>query len=521
LVWRSKTEQKKSQENKWLRAVEASMIGAILIPLSFMLFHLVPNLNFTTIALQPYMLFPGLMWAAIRFGQRGFLTSMFGVTAIAVTSIMLKNQPFLSAATPVEQLIALQIFIGIAALTGMILAAVLCERAQIRNELIAAKEAAEEVSRYKSAFLANMSHEIRTPLGAILGFTELMRNSELSASERSKYIDIVNRNGSVLTRLIDDILDLSKVEAGRLEIEEMSFSLQTLIAEVLSLLNVKAQEKGLLLKSKFEESVPDQVVSDPTRLKQVLMNIIGNAIKFTEAGEVQVNIGSKSVKGEPHLQKITFTVKDTGPGISLEQQSRLFQTFTQADSSTTRRFGGTGLGLSLARKLTRALGGDVALGDCTSGNGCTFIATVIVTAEDEAKFFTSVKTAANSQKQQLTDVRVLLVEDSPDNQLLIQRILSSRGAHVETANNGKEGVDRALANGFDLVLMDIQMPVLDGYQATKELRSKGYDKPILALSAHAMKKDRDKSLEVGCNEHLVKPINTEELVSEVARFASV
>jgi PAS domain S-box-containing protein len=400
------------------------------------------------------------------------------------------------------------------------------EQKRIKAELITAKESAEQMSQYKSAFLANMSHEIRTPLGAILGFTELLKNPNLQLSDRSRYIDIICRNGQNLTKLIDDILDLSKVEAGRLEIENVKFSLHSLLADVHSLLNLKAQDKGLYLHFVYEGDVPEQIISDPTRLRQVLTNVVGNAIKFTNTGGVTVTVRSEAAGEKPTGHFISFAVHDTGLGIPIEFQDRLFKTFTQTDSSTTRKYGGTGLGLALSQKLAKALGGDVVLKDSSSDSGSLFEISIKVLSADSVAVQGAThehpqakEKAAQFEvgKNQLANIKILLVEDSPDNQLLLETMLTNCGATVQIANNGEEGVTQALKGSFDVVLMDIQMPVLDGYEATRRLRRQGYSKPILALSAHALIKDREASLSIGCNDHLVKPVDPEALIASIQK----
>jgi signal transduction histidine kinase len=384
-----------------------------------------------------------------------------------------------------------------------------------RSELKQAKEAAEEASRSKSAFLANMSHEIRTPLGAILGFAELLRGKNVSQEQGERYLDIIMKNGHILARLIDDILDLAKVEAGRLEVEHLRFSLRDLMNDVVSLLKVRAEEKCLSLTLKISPGTPEEVESDPLRLRQVLVNIIGNAIKFTERGGVTVSVDCEKKELGYCLH---FRVNDTGPGITEQQRDRLFQPFSQADNSTTRKFGGTGLGLMLSRRLAEALGGDVSLEVSKPGEGATFVISV---GTPFVGFEPRVKDAPKkgaATEERLEGLRVLIVEDSQDNQALVKQFLSGRGAKVEFAANGREGVEKALHSSFDLVLMDIQMPVLDGYQATRELRERGFQRPIVALSAHAMKEDREKSFAAGCNEHLVKPIDPARLIETVAQL---
>lgn len=390
----------------------------------------------------------------------------------------------------------------------------------VEAELKQAKEVAEAASSSKSAFLANMSHEIRTPLGAILGFAELLNEQKVSKVQKEKYVGIILKNGQNLSRLIDDILDLAKVEAGKLETEKTRFSLRELMNDVITLLSIRAQEKGLTLEVRSRGKMPEVIESDQLRLRQILLNIIGNAIKFTESGGVTIQSECVDL-GHGKGCKIIFEVKDTGVGITSAQRDVLFQSFSQADSSTTRKFGGTGLGLILSRRLATLLGGNVYLLPEPEELGSTFVIEIESSHADFSPLPASSSAAIvrSDDAGKLESVKVLVVDDSPDNQVLLNLFLSKEGALTEFANNGQEGVDKALNSDFDLVLMDIQMPVMDGHKATKELRQRGFVKPIVALSAHAMKEDRDKSLEVGCNEHLIKPINRTQLIETVARLS--
>ena len=381
-------------------------------------------------------------------------------------------------------------------------------------------EDAKNANQIKSLFLANMSHEIRTPLGAILGFNALMNDSHITDNERRRYSEIITRNGQQLTQLIDDILDLSKVEAGRLDIEILEVALPSLITDITSLMNQKAKEKGLFLTVLSEGSTPPIIYTDPTRLRQILLNIIGNAIKFTAQGGVKVVLRTEP-ENSSTPNKITIQVEDTGTGIPKENQSRLFEWFTQADASTTRKFGGTGLGLALSRRLARALKGDVVLNE-SSNKGSSFVISIANQINEyKSQPQTNLEKPLNIKdlgNSELKGLRVLLAEDSADNRTLIECILGQRGAIIDSAENGLEAVKKALKEDYDLVLMDIQMPLYDGLQATKELREKGYQKPIVALTAHAMKEEREKTLSMGCNAHLTKPIEIPKLLNIVAEL---
>lgn len=384
------------------------------------------------------------------------------------------------------------------------------------EELLVAKEQAENASTSKSAFLANMSHEIRTPLGAILGFAELLRDGR-SEAERQEYAGIIQRNGKMLTKIIDDILDLSKVEAGRLEFERITFDLRELLTEVLEMFEDRAKRAGNVLRAEIQPEVPSFVVSDPMRMRQILVNLVGNALKFTDHGSVILR-----VKVLPDRSLLKFDVIDTGVGMNDEQARRLFAPFTQGDGSTPRKFGGTGLGLMLSRRLARAMGGDVILESYSPVGGCTFSLTV--QAPSAAKMESSGREPSDLSLNEVADwmkerrANVLLVEDSADNQTLVSLLLRKAGVHVDIANNGAEGIEKASQGPYDVILMDMQMPVLDGYEATERLRARGYSKPIVALTAQAMGEERQRILEAGCDAHLAKPLDTALLLRTIQSF---
>jgi signal transduction histidine kinase len=391
--------------------------------------------------------------------------------------------------------------------------------ARSEAELKTAKEAAETADRLKSAFLANMSHEIRTPLGAIMGFADLLKDVNLPSPEGLQYLNIIGRNGKTLVRLIDDILDLSKVESGHLQIEKIAFSITEATKEIVDLLQTQAQAKSVDLKLEFGPGLPDKIASDPVRLKQILLNVIGNAIKFTEKGLVHISVQVSADRRNPGLA-LTFWIRDTGIGLSEEQVGRLFQPFSQADNSITRRFGGTGLGLLLSRRLARALGGEIELTQSAIGEGSTFkisfdpieIPQSITTVDHQLPSTPSTKAEGT---------RVLLVEDSPDNRLLIQRILKKSGVIMDMATDGHEGVQKAMQNEYDVVLMDLQMPHVDGFAATRQLRKNGYSKPIIALTAHAMREERERCLKEGFDDHLSKPVDRVALLEAVSKYRSL
>lgn len=378
---------------------------------------------------------------------------------------------------------------------------------------------AEAANEAKSAFLANMSHEIRTPLGAVLGFSELIMSSEISDGDKIEAMNSIKRNGELLSNIINDILDLSKVEAGKLRIDRKYVSLDEILTDITQLLNLKASEKGLSLQVIINDHVPKILKTDPLRLRQILVNIVGNAIKFTPQGSVTVTI-SPSRDG----RKIFFAVQDTGIGISASQVEHLFQPFSQADISSRRSYGGTGLGLVLSKNLASLLGGDVVLKESTREKGSTFLITIdsgikehsVETYHIEQK---KQQEPAKSQAVSLAGIHVLLVEDVIDNQVLVSRFLTMAGASVDIAENGLAGLEKTKHQAYDLILMDLQMPIMDGYRATAEIRKLGIRTPIVALTAHALKEEKDRALQNGFTDYLSKPVNRKSLIEYVARYS--
>ncbi|MEZ0390934.1 MAG: response regulator [Pseudobdellovibrionaceae bacterium] len=377
---------------------------------------------------------------------------------------------------------------------------------------------AENASQFKTQFLANMSHEIRTPLGVILGLVEILKDPHIPWNERIKYTETIERTGQNLTRIINDILDMSKVESGHLEIEHSKFSLHDFISELQTMMRVRAERNQNELHFIKQGDVPQTIVTDRTRLRQILINLVNNALKFTHNGTVSLTY----CKQGSHL---VFQVSDTGTGIEHEKQSQLFQAFSQAETSSLDAEG-TGLGLVISKRLAQALGGDVTLKESIPGEGSTFVATVIdegvqeVTAEKSWQISSDSTSSASTEANQsaiLQGKKVLVVEDVLDNQMLTKLYLARKGMKVQFANNGAEGVQKALSEYYDFILMDMQMPVMDGYTATRNLRESGYQKPIIALTAHAMKEDRERCLQAGCDDYLTKPLDSAVLHEALIR----
>jgi PAS domain S-box-containing protein len=401
-------------------------------------------------------------------------------------------------------------------------------RKAIERELLEAKATAEAASRAKSAFVANMSHEIRTPMTAILGYADLLTHPTQTDDERKRCIQTIRRNGEHLLAVINDILDVSKIEAGKMTVEKIAAGPCQVVTDVAALMKVRALDKNLAFDVRYVGSIPQAIETDPTRLRQILMNLIGNAIKFTHSGGIKllVSMASSPDVANPRLR---FDVIDTGVGLTKEQLGTLFRPFAQADSSTTRKFGGTGLGLTISKRLANMLGGDLTV-TSEPGSGSTFSLTVqtgplfgVAMLDSPQALTEAADTTAHRSEQVRLDGRVLLAEDGPDNRVLITFYLKQAGLEVVEVENGALARDRALdalkkGNPFDLILMDMQMPELDGYGATAALRKAGYRNPIVALTAHAMGGDREKCLAAGCDEFAVKPIDHDALMTTLRKF---
>ncbi|MGA2499863.1 MAG: ATP-binding protein, partial [Tepidisphaeraceae bacterium] len=397
-------------------------------------------------------------------------------------------------------------------------------------ELAAARDHAEAASRAKSAFLANMSHEIRTPMTAMIGFADLLSYPEQSAKERQEYVQTIRRNGQHLMALINDILDLSKIEAGQMTVERLAVSPFQVIGEAASFIRARAIEKQLKFRLEYSGPIPRTIRTDPTRLRQVLMNLLSNAIKFTQDGEVRLVVSMADPPDAPN-PRIRFDVTDTGIGIAHAQLDRVFAPFTQADDSMTRRFGGTGLGLAISKRLVELMGGGIAV-ESRPGLGSTFTVTIetgplagVPMVMHCQELGEGGVTASPVRPTGAVRGRILLAEDGADNQRLISFILKRAGAEVEVVENGRLAMERVLAaeqsgEQFDLVLMDMQMPEMDGYQAAGRLREHGLNVPIVALTAHAMSGDRERCLAAGCTDYLTKPVNADLLIATAALLMS-
>jgi CheY-like chemotaxis protein/HPt (histidine-containing phosphotransfer) domain-containing protein len=364
---------------------------------------------------------------------------------------------------------------------------------------------------------------------AIIGYADLLLDPETTGTEQRTHIQTIRRNGEHLLSVLNDILDLSKIEAGRMLTETVACSPSAIIVDVASLMRVRAAEKGLFFEVHYQTSIPETVQSDPTRMRQILMNLVGNAIKFTKSGGIRVLARCIQAGAD---SKLEIEVVDTGVGLTQDQQSALFQPFVQADSSTTRQFGGTGLGLVICRRLAHMLGGDISV-DSSFGRGSSFMLSVSTGSLEGVRMFEDLTEAgipetgavvAHETSATQVDATVLLAEDGLDNQVLIAKHLTRAGITVTVVENGELAMQKALAAAlagrpYDVILMDMQMPVMDGYAATSALRRKGYKGPIVALTAHAMAGDRERCIAAGCTDYLTKPITRKKLIEAVSEHA--
>ncbi|WP_296461447.1 ATP-binding protein [Rubinisphaera sp.] len=411
--------------------------------------------------------------------------------------------------------------LAFAGLFGGLIAAIMSSRSALHL--------AKEASEAKSQFLGRMSHEIRTPLAAISGFSKELRTF-VQGGRAVEFLDIISKNCEHLTWIVGDILDVTRIEAQRINLRHVLFNPYEIVKDVQLTIQHQVDEKNLLLNVQVDQRIPQNLYSDPTRLKQVLVNLVQNAVKFTETGSIHIAVelgrcGDKEVE-------LIFRVKDSGIGIDPKYLECIFEPFCQVDSASNRRHGGTGLGLVISRNLCRLMGGEISVSS-KPGLGSEFTASIVAEVKIDnwrkinmkatalKQLENHAKVTKKHQHQTLAGVKVLLVEDGPDNQKLIRYILQGHGAEVSTLNNGQEAIDwltNSAENQADIILMDMQMPIVDGYEATQWLRKFGLKTPILALTAHALAEDIDRCIEAGCNRYAAKPIDREQLVSDICEL---
>ena len=442
------------------------------------------------------------------------LSAMFGVqkdnALMAYESAIARN----------EKIHWIAILSGTSAVLLTIVIALIVVRRTVHAEksLDEARVAAQKATEMKSQFLANMSHEIRTPLTAVIGYADTMLEQDITDEDRNHTAKRILNNGKHLLHVINDVLDISKIEAGQLSIEKISVLQLKLIKDVEWLIGNAIREQGLQFNIHYEFPIPDNIDTDPTRLKQILLNLLGNAKKFTSEGGV-----SLSVRYLVESKQMCYEVTDTGIGMSDEEQKNLFKAFTQADDSTTRQYGGTGLGLYISRELAQMLGGDLV---CQSikGRGSKFIVTIEANLSEKSCFIESLDASASFHENTDRGVvpslsgNVLLAEDNVDNQRLVSMYIKNTGAKVVVVNNGEEAVEQAVGQSFDLILMDMQMPVMGGAEAVKWLRDTGNQVPIAMLTANAMKEEKDRCIKLGANEFLTKPIDKHAFYSVLSEY---
>jgi PAS domain S-box-containing protein len=387
-------------------------------------------------------------------------------------------------------------------------------RVEVAKQMELTKKRAQEANQAKSIFLANISHEIRTPLNAIIGFSDLLMG-DVPEEDRKKFIKTINSNAEFLRKLVNDMLDMSKIEAGKVKFETKTINLRDAIREIIETAAAQAIGKPIEIIPEIDDNVPEWIMTDPIRFRQILLNVVGNSTKFTFRGHVKIKITSSSISKTYNSDLLTIMVCDTGIGMTEQQVEKLFKPFAQAKLNTTRKFGGTGLGLLISKQLAQLMGGDVSVQRSAPDQGTDFLITIPVTVAARPAFE---NVYMNSNVTNLINGKnILVVDDSEDNLTLVSRILSKVGVQVATASDGIEGLEKASAGNFDVVLMDVEMPKMNGLEAMKKLRSKGYQPHIIALTGHAFEEEKEEILSAGFDDHISKPINRLELIRTIEK----
>ncbi len=389
---------------------------------------------------------------------------------------------------------------------------------KIGEQLKIAKDRAEKMSQAKGEFLANMSHEIRTPMNGVIGTLQLLEDTSLSP-EQKEFVDIAHKSADALLAILNDILDLSKIEAGKLSFENIAFDLSQIINDIVVLYSLKAEQQGVFMSQEFDSALPGALMGDPTRIRQIIVNLVSNALKFTDKGEVK--IGVDVINSKANHVDLKVSVSDTGIGIPQGAQQTLFNAFTQADGSTTRKYGGTGLGLAIVSQLVEMMDGELGV-DSVEGEGATFWFTATFQCTDTVVDVVTESIVSNEAT--VLNAKILLVEDNPINQMVAQKMLEKLGLKAEQANNGVEALKLLGEQAYDLVLMDCQMPEMDGFDATREIRKleiKSINQnalPIVAMTANVMSGDRERCLEVGMDDYIGKPVQRDQLESVLRKW---